>query len=996
MDSLKKLKPFALTLLIVVSVGILKTILNHVFQVDSPMLLFVSAVTVGAWYGGLVQGLFATFLTLVAMLLFFYGNSHDPVYIVSFRLGLYVIECFAVTLVCDRMRATERRMARAYDELKNAEGSRASSEGRLSRVFESNMIGLIFSNFQSQILDANDYFLNLVGATRDELRQGKLTWKQFTPPEYDEASERALQALRDRSYFSPFEKEYVRRDGSRVTVLVGATRVEENMVVAYILDMTQQKNAEKALTDANNRLEVSVDLRTKELTDTNKELTRLVREREVAMERVRESESFLDLVIENIPNMIFVKDAKDLKFVRFNKAGETLVGRDRGELIGKNDYDFFPRTQAEFFVEKDRAVLASRHTVEIPEEPIMTATGLRFLYTKKLPLFDKHGEPQYLLGISEDITEKKVAEQQRMELLQVQTARNEAEKTARRLAFLSDASGTLNESLEIEAMLNSFASVVLRGFADWCVVDFFDEKDRSVKNVVCMYEDPDDPEQRQVPCHQYYDAGAQLNFNAENGLGPVLLSGQARLYRTYTPSLLEDTFLAKDIAEKIAKQGPRSLVIAPLIYHGKVFGALTLISKKYYPAYTDLDLSVALDLAKRASLAIENAKLYQRAEVANQAKSAFLANMSHEIRTPLGAMLGFAELMAENKNLDSEQNAYLSTIVKNGKSLLRLVDEVLDLSKVESDRIQIEQIAFSLPKLLDEVIALLRIKAEEKGLNLRVKTSDLPTTVTSDPTRLRQILINIIGNAIKFTERGSVDVDVSLTPGQDGKAKLRAAISDTGIGITPEQASHLFEPFMQADDSMTRKFGGTGLGLFLSRKLARLLGGDVVLEESFFSRGSRFVITVVVEVGSRAVKEEAQEAAPAPVAKPAHRGRVLVVDDAPDNQVLTKAFLHKLGLDSDVADNGQQGVDKALSQDYDVVLMDIQMPEMDGFAAVQALREKNYHGTVVALTAHAMKGDRERCLENGFDDYLCKPITRKSLQEVLAKYLPIEESAPKV
>jgi PAS domain S-box-containing protein len=228
----------------------------------------------------------------------------------------------------------KRKTENAYARLRTTEGSLRMTESRLRRIFDSNMIGLIFTDFQGHILDANDYLLNMIGASRDELLAGKLSWRDFTPPEHLEASDTALQSLREHDYFPPFEKEYVHRDGHRFSVLLGATKVEDNLIVAFILDISDRKNAEKAITEANNRLELSVALRTKELTDANIELTRLVKEREQGVEKLRESESFLDLVIENIPNMIFVKDAKSLKFVRFNKAGEQLVGRRRDELLG--------------------------------------------------------------------------------------------------------------------------------------------------------------------------------------------------------------------------------------------------------------------------------------------------------------------------------------------------------------------------------------------------------------------------------------------------------------------------------------------------------------------------------------------------------------------------------------------------------------------------------------------------------------------------------------
>lgn len=986
-----QLKPYLVSIATVVFVGLLKMGVNEAFGMESPILLFFAAITISAWYGGAVQGLFATAVSVAFMLVFFisFENMREPASIWYLRLGMYTLEGGVISLICSKLRTARNQAHASYRDLLKAEGAMRANERRLRRIFESNVMGLVFSNSQGEIIDANDYFVNLVGMNREDLRQGRVTWKQFTPPEHLAASDRALQAILSGQHFPPFEKEYIHSAGHRVAVMVGAAKVDEDMLVAYILDISQRIIAEKALADANAQLELGVAVRTKQLTDANAELSRLVQEREQAVERLRESESFLHLVIENIPNMIFVKDAKELRFVRFNKAGEVLVGQSRENLVGKNDFDFFPREQAQYFIEADRKVLEVGETVDIEEEPIMTATGLRFLHTKKLPLFDKYGKPQYLLGISEDITEKKVAEQQRMELMQAQAARSEAEKSTRRLVFLADASSALNQSLEIGPLLSAFSQVILREMADWCVIDFYDEKDHSFQNIVCAHQDAEDPEQRQVFTLQQYDSVPPLNLESQEGLGYVLRTGTGRIYETKSLSDLEQVFVSPSFAQRIHQEEPASVILVPLGFHGRNFGTMTLVSKKYGSLYGELELSFALDLAKRAAIAIENARLYNRAEIANRAKSAFLANMSHEIRTPLGAILGFAELMVDGPNLNSEQAHYVSTIVKNGRQLLRLVDEVLDLSKVESDRISIERIAFSLPRLIEEVRTLLLMKAEEKGIRLQVNVpANLPATVKSDPTRIRQVLINIIGNAIKFTEKGVVDVGVSAQPSpeQSDLCTLRFTVSDTGIGMTPEQMARLFEPFVQADDSMTRRFGGTGLGLFLSRKLARLLEGDVTLEESKYRQGSRFSIHMKVETGHFQIPQVEVSSAHDLTSSPREM-QILIVDDAPDNQILTQAFLRKMGLGSDVADNGRQGVDKTLTGKFDVVLMDIQMPEMDGFAAVKELRDRGYKGTVIALTAHAMKGDRERCIENGFDDYLTKPITRHTLQDCLSRHL---------
>ena len=700
-------------------------------------------------------------------------------------------------------------------------------------------------------------------------------------------------------------------------------------------------------------------------------------------EQLIASKAFLDSVVENIPNMIFVKDANELRFVRFNRAGEELVGHTQAELVGKNDYDFFPKDQADFFTAKDRAVLNGRLVVDIPEEPLSTKFGTRYLHTKKIPILDKSGSPLYLLGISEDITEKKFAEQQRMRLLQAEAARLEAEKTATRLAFLASASEALNETLDFTSMLNSFARVVIDNFADWCLIHLFDTADRSIGCVASMRKWPD-----RIGGLDRLPQTRRIDIDDTEGIGAVIRTGKEKIYREIDRDQVADFLKDRGLVDVILGMGLKSVIIVPLLYHGQVLGAITFLSTSERRVYGDFDLSIAQDLARRASFAIENARLFGKANEASRAKSAFLANISHEIRTPLGAMLGFADLALEDKSLSKLQEGYLSTIARNGRQLLAIVDEILDLSKAESDRIQIERLPFSLPDLLNEIETLFELKADEKGLTFAIHFDPhIPRFVSTDPLRLRQILINVIGNALKFTEHGRVDVFLNYRA-EGEKNRIEFAVEDTGIGVSREQASHLFQPFVQADGSMTRRFGGTGLGLFLSRKLARLLDGDVKLAWSEPSRGSRFEISIPIEeVNDTSIMRPQTSPLDTREGVKAGIGKILVVDDSSDNRTLIGAFLKRLGIDAEFADNGANGVERSLHGRFALVFMDIQMPVMDGFEAIQTLRDRGYQGKVVALTAHAMVGDRERCLKSGFDDYLQKPITRQAFEACLAKQL---------
>lgn len=405
------------------------------------------------------------------------------------------------------------------------------------------------------------------------------------------------------------------------------------------------------------------------------------------------------------------------------------------------------------------------------------------------------------------------------------------------------------------------------------------------------------------------------------------------------------------------------------------------------------DYSFALEVANDR---LEDLRLV--AEEANRAKSDFLANMSHEIRTPMTAILGFADVLLDR--LEDERDVLAaSTIKRNGKQLLELVNDILDLSKIEAGKIEVERVACSPQKIVDDVVSLMSVRADAKGLSLRAECHGrVPRQVLCDPTRLRQIIMNLVGNAIKFTEAGSVRI-VSRFNNDPDRPCMRFDVHDTGIGMTEEQLSMLFQPFTQADSSTTRKFGGTGLGLTICKRLTELLGG-VIHVDSAPGRGSVFSVTI--EVGhpeAVGLPESVDGASSYPRctipsisgSPPDLRYRILLVEDGADNQRLITFLLTKAGADVKVVEDGYAGLQETLAAcdrgcPYDVILMDMQMPVMDGYTAVRRLREANYSGPIIALTAHAMSDDRAKCLAAGCDDYATKPINRKHLLELISRH----------
>jgi signal transduction histidine kinase/ActR/RegA family two-component response regulator len=404
-----------------------------------------------------------------------------------------------------------------------------------------------------------------------------------------------------------------------------------------------------------------------------------------------------------------------------------------------------------------------------------------------------------------------------------------------------------------------------------------------------------------------------------------------------------------------------------------------------------------------------------QAEAASRAKSEFLANMSHEIRTPMSAIIGYADLLQDPGQKPEEKIECVRVIRRNGEHLLGLINDILDISKIEAGKLTVETIECSPVHIAEEVYSLMQVRALGKGLKLKVKYDFPLTRFKSDPLRLRQVLLNLVGNAIKFTGKGEVVLRVSAAGN-----RLKFEVQDTGIGMLPEATEVVFEAFTQADASTTRRFGGTGLGLMISRRLVRMLGGDVTLK-SQVGVGTTATVTLAIEpVGEPIWVMEAictqtemeAGATPARAANPGpppHRapptqvlpalsGRILLAEDGPDNQRLIAFHLRRAGAEVVIVESGKAAVEAAVdslrqSRPFGLILMDMQMPEMDGYSATSLLRHKGWTGPIVALTAHAMSGDRERCLQSGCDDYLTKPAEKADLVRACARWLAVRRGS---
>ncbi|MDD9951073.1 MAG: ATP-binding protein, partial [Zetaproteobacteria bacterium] len=379
-------------------------------------------------------------------------------------------------------------------------------------------------------------------------------------------------------------------------------------------------------------------------------------------------------------------------------------------------------------------------------------------------------------------------------------------------------------------------------------------------------------------------------------------------------------------------------------------------------------------------------KLNRKLQKTAENKSRFLANMSHEIRTPLGGILGISELALHEGTTQEQQIAYLNTIHESGAQLMTLVNDVLDFSKIESGKLVVESKPFEVRKFVNESITLFRSQVMEKGLGLEIEIScRVPDVVVGDEHRIRQVLFNLLGNAIKFTAKGRIRIFLDAEPHQEA-CMLRFSIEDTGIGMSAQDATRIFQSFTQAEASTTRRFGGTGLGLAICKGLVESMGGDISVK-SEVGHGSCFTFTVSAREGFMI-----QNMAEAKSLAPFHF-KVLLAEDNPINIQVTKSFLQILGCTVDVVLNGKEAVAAVHQQKYDICFMDCQMPVMDGFNATRAIKsEVKECPFIVALTANALQGDRDKCLAAGMDEYISKPINKRNLAVMLQKYHQMQQN----
>ncbi len=555
------------------------------------------------------------------------------------------------------------------------------------------------------------------------------------------------------------------------------------------------------------------------------------------IEEFAKSRAFLDSLIENLPIMVFVKDAKELRFVRFNKAGQELLGFSLEELKGKNDYDFFPHEQADQFTSKDRSVLSGYAIVDIPEEIIQTKyKGSRILHTKKIPLYDAQGVPEYLLGISEDITDQKKAESERLNLIKEQVALSERESSTKKMAFLAEASTVLASSLDYHETLLRLAKLTVPALAEWTSVTMLKE-DGDYERLASVHSDNSKS--------YLLDKLSQFHPKSKEGtigVTQVISSGTS----FFSPMVKDDDLVKAAKSEEhlavIRELGCTSCMIVPIISRARVLGSISLVTVTSHKIYTLEDLALAEELGRRAGIAIDNALLYAAAQKAIQARDEFLSIASHELKTPITSLKLQLQMTRRSvepvtgKTPTPEKLAHIldvSTLQVN--RLTALVEDLLDISRIESGKLTYHFETLNLSELVNEMVERYRDHLTSEGIVLTCHTpGDL--FVSGDRFRMEQVILNLLSNAGKYGQQKPVEVTVTRT---DQMAKI--SFRDQGLGIPKDKLGKVFERFERAVSS--NNISGLGLGLYISQEIVKAHGG-IITVESIEEVGSIFEVNL--------------------------------------------------------------------------------------------------------------------------------------------------------
>lgn len=955
-------------------------------------------------------------------------------------------------------------IAHDVTEYKQVEQALRISESRFRRIFDGNLLGMGFYHRDGRIFEANDALLNLLGYTREEFRTQGLQWQDLTPPEYAVADQKAIQEALALGYCTPYEKEFIRKDGSRVSVLGGGGHFEETdqSGVFYIIDLTERRRAEQAQWEAEERLRVAIknspltvfnqdrelrytwiynptfdyppeavigkqdcdlvtaedaqvltqikqsvlltgkgrreevkltlwerdwyyDLTVEPMYDEAGEVVGvtcaavditerkqaeaereglLVRERAARWE-AEQSQQQLTTIFETSPVGMGFLDHEQ-RFIAINQALAEINGLTREEHLGHSIAELFG-TVDPGIVELFAKIYAIGEPFVSPEfavnVPGRDDRRPGYYYVYYLPIRSSKGPVQSTIVYVVDVTERVRLEQGQR--------------------FLSEASKVLASSLDYQTTLERVAQLTVPSLADWCTVHVIEEDD-SIQQLAIAHVDPS-----KVSWARELEKKYPFDPNQPRGAALSLRTGASDLVSEIPDEMLVQAARDPEHLQILREVGFKAVMTVPLKVHDKILGVISFIAAESGRRYHENDVRLAEELAHRAALAIDNARLYRtaqrdrsQAEAANRIKDEFLAVLSHELRTPLNPILGWAKLL-RTRSFDPVQSARaLETIERNARLQTQLIEDLLDISRILQGKLSLNVTPVNLVAVVAAALDTVRLSAEAKSIRLRKVFAPDIGHILGDSGRLQQVVWNLLSNAIKFTPAGG-QVEVHL---ERKGMEVQITVSDTGIGITADFLPYVFDYFRQADSSSTRRFGGLGLGLAIVRHIVELHGGTVSVHSLGKGKGTTFG----VRLPTTGVAGEGKTPSGTLESVVSLRGvKVLAVDDDADMRDLTAFVLQQAQAEVRLVASAQE-VLKVLSKEQpDVLIADIGMPEINGYTLLRSIRclsaQKGGQIPAIALTAYAGEFNHRQALEAGFQLHLSKPVEPEVLVKAVAR-----------